>query len=149
MRAGIEVAQIGDVPDRREGRLHIQGERHEECGRERPCAAAADYEAGEGRPGEQREHVLDPVEHRAGFRRVHAEQGLRHDRHPGVEAGPGSPGQHGRDGQDRQPHVVDAAVVVEPAIREDEDLDVVVDRAHEPGPVDRAARAKTVLLKLT
>ena len=47
------------------------------------------------------------------------------------------PRQERSDDQRWQPHVRETAIVVEPAMRQEEDLDVVVDRAQERGPVHR------------
>ena len=88
----IEGAQVGHVPDRREGRLH-------ERARSWPTIASAElrvpahpqHEPGERGRRQQREHVLDAIEDRPCRRRVQPEQHLGQDGGPRVEADAGSP----------------------------------------------------------
>ena len=140
MNGRIPVAQLGDVSNRREGGRDVERQRGQHAPGRPPRPGAALDEAGQRRSGQQREHVLDALEHGAGFRRVDAQQRLRDHRQPRVVARARAPGQQGGHDEDRQPDVVDAAVVVEPPLREHQHLGVVVDGARHAGPVLRRAR---------
>ena len=135
----IESAQIGNVADGNERRGHVQGDHRRQGQRQPSRAGETKHDPGERRRAEERQHVLDAIEHRARFGGIEAQQQLRQHRGRRIETHSRPAAAERQHDQRRQPHVGRAPVVVEPAVREDENLDVVIDGAREQRPVERRA----------